>query len=582
MKLKQRFQLSMSTQFTIILMLIILMLGISTMTLSYFNLKNSNLASMDNSLRDTSAILAQEVDQDKIASILSNPTASNKDVLDLTKTMDSVNEKSDITTNLYLVSMQGDELHIPTMSTSTLEAGLNYNDQLKSPDISEHMLSKMREAFSTKQVQLTDIYGDSFGTYKTGLAPIINKNGDVIALYVLDYAVNNVTAKAWDESLNIFYITMAFLVLFGGLMYFVVKRKFAPVQKLSEAMQELSRGNLDIEHIQVRSTDEMGILIKNYNSMVDNLRAIVTSVKNVSKKMSSTSEVLSNNMTDAVQTNNEIAASIQEIASGTEEQAENSSTSVRVIEEMSVGIQRISESTNSISEATLSNTKQAERGNEFTHKAVEQMNLISQTVNQSAELVKILGSRSEEIGNILGIITGIASQTNLLALNAAIEAARAGEHGKGFAVVAGEVRKLAEQSQISAQQISNIISQIQKDTTESISIMNLTVKEVDEGLDIVNETAKAFKLILSSIYTASEQTQEISATFEELSAGTEQVVHSAKQVVDISKEASMSANGVAEASVKYLDNMQEISKEARSLKDLANELEKAVSAFTIK
>lgn len=582
MKLKQRFQLSMSTQFTIILMLIILMLGISTMTLSFYNLKKSNLASMDNSLRDTSAILAQEVDQNKITSILSNPTAGNKDVLDLTKAMDSVNEKSDITTNLYLVSMQNGDLHIPTMSTSTLEAGLKYNQLLKTPDISEHMLSKMKEAFSTKQVQLTDIYGDAYGTYKTGLAPIINNNGDVIALYVLDYAVNNVTAKAWNESLNIFYITMAFLVLFGGLMYFVVNRKFAPIQKLSEAMQELSRGNLDIEHIQVRSTDEMGTLIKNYNSMVDNLKAIVTSVKNVSKKMSSTSEVLFNNMNGAVQTNNEIAASIQEIASGTEEQAKNSSTSVRVIEEMSVGIQRISESTNSISEATLSNTKQAERGNEFTHKAVEQMNLISKTVNQSAELVKVLGNRSEEIGNILGIITGIASQTNLLALNAAIEAARAGEHGKGFAVVAGEVRKLAEQSQISAQQISNIISQIQKDTTESISIMNLTVKEVDEGLDIVNETAKVFKLILSSIYTASEQTQEISATFEELSAGTDQVVHSAQQVVDISKEASLSANGVAEASVKYLDNMQEISKEANSLKDIANELEKAVSAFTIK
>jgi methyl-accepting chemotaxis protein len=582
MKLTQKLNLSMSTKFTITLVLIIFMLGISTMVLSYSNIKQSNLASMDNSLQDTSSILAQEIDRDMVTSILSNPTSNNQDVLALTKKMDNINDRSDLITNLYLVSMKDGNLHIPTMSTTVLKAGLKYNDVLKSPDISEHILGKMREAFSTKKVQLTDIYSDDYGTYKTGLAPIVNGNGEVIALYAVDYAVNKVTEKAWSESLKIFYITIAFLVMFGGLTHIVVRRKFAPIQELSEATKEMARGNLDIEHIQVRSTDEMGTLIQNYNSMLDNLRAIVGSVKNVSTKMSSSSEVLFNHMDDAVKFNNEITSSIQEIASGTEEQAKSTSTSIRVIEEMSTGIQRISESTASISEVTISNTKQAERGNEFTHKAVEQMNLISKTVKQSAELVKVLGSRSEEIGNILEIITAISSQTNLLALNAAIEAARAGEHGKGFAVVADEVRKLAEQSQTSAQQISNIISQIQKDTAESIRIMDLTVTEVDEGLDIVSETEKAFKQILTSVYTVSEQIQEISATFEELSSGTDEVVCSVKQIGEISKESSLNVSGVAEASIKYLNNMQEISNEANSLKDLASELETAVSAFIIK
>jgi methyl-accepting chemotaxis protein len=114
------------------------------------------------------------------------------------------------------------------------------------------------------------------------------------------------------------------------------------------------------------------------------------------------------------------------------------------------------------------------------------MRLIHDTVQDLSKVIRGLGERSKEIGEIVAVITKISSQTNLLALNAAIEAARAGEHGRGFAVVADEVRKLAEQSAQSAQQISELITHIQKETLNAVQSMDQATKEVQSGLDVVD------------------------------------------------------------------------------------------------
>lgn len=572
----------MSTKFTFILVAILFLFGISSMGLSYYIIKESNLKDMDKSLHDTSLVLAQFIDKNMVKSILKQPNADNPDVLQSTKEMDEIINRSGSVVNMNLVSLVDGRLYAPSLSSSILESGAEYNLDLEQAGLSPEYLARSKEAMDKQVVMATEIYGDKFGMYKTGFAPILDDNGGVLAAIAVDYDVSKVTAKAWSEAMKIFYVTIAILLIAGTGMYIVVRRKFAPIQALTTNSKRVAEGDLEVELLETKSNDEMGLLITNYNLMIDNLKHIITSVKKVSEHVAGSSHILSSNMNEVMNSNHHIVATMQEIASGAEAQVERADQSSRIFEEMGIAIQRMAESASAISQSSTTTTHDAEKGNQSTQRAVKQMNQISQIVNQSASLVKVLGQRSEEIGNIVGIIAGIASQTNLLALNAAIEAARAGEYGRGFAVVADEVRKLAEQSEDSTRQISNIITQIQNDTMDSVKMMDHAVKEVGDGMEIVHEAEMAFGQISQSIRHIAEQIQEVSATFEEMSAATEDVTNSVQQMDTISKNSRDNTKAVAEASISQMDTIEEISSQAQSLKELSEELQMIIKNFRIK
>ncbi|MDI3410147.1 methyl-accepting chemotaxis protein [Bacillus sonorensis] len=157
-------------------------------------------------------------------------------------------------------------------------------------------------------------------------------------------------------------------------------------------------------------------------------------------------------------------------------------------------------------------------GTKAIEKVSTQMKSINETVVSLSEAFRHLSERSNEIGNITEVITSIAEQTNLLALNAAIEAARAGEQGKGFAVVADEVRKLAEQSAHSAEQITKLITIIQHDTKQTMNTVMSATSEVKEGLVVVNEVDGAFGKIEDSIKEAVAQINDVTALVKSLTA----------------------------------------------------------------
>jgi methyl-accepting chemotaxis protein len=209
------------------------------------------------------------------------------------------------------------------------------------------------------------------------------------------------------------------------------------------------------------------------------------------------------------------------------------------------------------------------------------MSSISNTVNDLAKVIKGLGDRSQEIGQIVEVITGIAQQTNLLALNAAIEAARAGEHGRGFAVVADEVRKLAEQSAESAQQITNLIGTIQADTSTAVNVMDSTIQEVSSGIGVVNTAGEAFNRIENLINTVAKQIQEVSAASQQMSVGAMQVVKAIDEISDVSEKTAAGTQNVSAAAQEQLASMEEISASSSSLSKMATELQTLVSRFKV-
>ncbi len=561
---------------------ILLLFGLVTLGLSYYIVRNSNLTDMDQSLSDKGMILAKTIDINTLKSILDNPTNSNSDALKLTREMDAINDNSDSITNLFLITVNGENINAPVLSSSILELGAEYNQDMIAMGLSPDFLARIKEVFNTKKATATDIYSDEFGSYKTGLTPILDENGDMLAAYAIDYDVSMVTGKAMSEALWTLLVTVIFLIGSSIAVYTLLRKKLTPIQQLSLQSKKVAEGNLELEPLSVTSTDEIGTLTQNFNLMIENLKTVIKSTTNVSARVSNTANVLSANMQEASDSYNNVASSMQEIASGADLQVQKAKESTITIEEMSIGIQRIAMTSNQISESSILASEEAEKGNESTNKSVAQMNAISKAVNQSAASVKLLGDHSNKIEEIVGIITGIASQTNLLALNAAIEAARAGEAGSGFAVVADEVRKLAEQSEASAREISTLISHIQHDTNESVNIMVHAVEEVDHGIVMINDSEKSFSQILTSIHHVTGQIQELSATIEEMAAGMEEVTSAVKDMEDFSINSKDNTRAVAATSASQLNTVQRVSEEAQVLSELSDELLNVVNTFVVK
>lgn len=582
MKTRKKQQMSISKKLTAIVVSILLLFGLVTLGLSYYIVRNSNLTDMNQSLSDKGMILSKTIDITTLKSILENPTNSNPDALRLTSEMDAINDNSDSITNLFLITVNGENINAPVLSSSILELGAEYNQDMIAMGLSPDFLARIKEVFDTKKATATDIYSDEYGSYKTGLTPILDEDGDMLAAYAIDYDVSMVTGKAMSEALWTLLVTVIFLIGSSIAVYTLLRKKLTPIQQLSLQSKKVAEGNLELEPLPVTSTDEVGMLTQNFNSMIDNLKKVIKSTTNVSERVSNTANVLSVNMQEASDSYNNVASSMQEIASGADLQVQKAKESTITIEEMNIGIQRIAMTSNQISESSILASEEAERGNESTNKSVAQMNAISKAVNQSAASVKLLGEHSNKIEEIVGIITGIASQTNLLALNAAIEAARAGEAGSGFAVVADEVRKLAEQSEASAREISTLISHIQHDTNESVNIMVHAVEEVDHGIVMINDSEKSFSQILTSIHHVTGQIQELSATIEEMAAGMEEVTSAVKDMEDFSVNSKDNTRAVAATSASQLNTVQRVSEEAQVLSELSDELMNVVNTFVVK
>jgi methyl-accepting chemotaxis protein len=381
---------------------------------------------------------------------------------------------------------------------------------------------------------------------------------------------------------NITLIIIAVVsVLIISVAIWIANGMTKPIRNIVAQLRLVAAGDLTSKDIVVQSKDEIGQLADNTNSMKHSLRELIKQLKESSEHTAETSEQLAVSADQSNQTSVVITESIQAVAEGAADQAEMVTESTEALDEVAQGVQQIAEASATISEKASSTLNKAQTGKESVEKNITQMNTIQQSVQNSDELTKSLIVRSQDIVKILEVITSIADQTNLLALNAAIEAARAGEHGKGFAVVADEVRKLAEESQRSSQEIASIVTIIQEEIEQTSESMNAVMNEVESGVLIANNSRELFMEILELTYDVSDNITNMSATSEEISAGAEEVSASFNQIATITKNTKANTQEVAAASEEQLAGIEEISSAAQSLKNLAAELEKTITKFTI-
>ncbi|NEW07710.1 HAMP domain-containing protein [Paenibacillus sp. SYP-B3998] len=371
-------------------------------------------------------------------------------------------------------------------------------------------------------------------------------------------------------------ITLALSTL---IIWFVVKSQvIRPLRTLTQSMHHVSLGNLEVPTLAVYRKDMIGDVIREFIALTQALRTMVSTLKDTGDHLSSSAQNLNAFMKDTQSSSLLITSSVTEMSDGAKNQMVGAKESAIAMEEMSLGIQRISGSISNVAEDSGTMELDAQQGNSLIGKAVNRMHTITEKVVASSDVIKSLEARSAEATKIIGVISSIAKQTNLLSLNASIEAARAGEAGKGFAVVALEVKKLAEQSKQSAEQISVILQLLNEDTQHAVRSIEEGTDEVKTGMQVMNEAGEVFKQILTSVQRVADQIQEVTAASEEMSAGTEEVTASVEDMAQIAKESHVKSEHV----VQIYDTQNAKINNAVAMVDELSTFSKQLQAMLIK
>lgn len=390
----------------------------------------------------------------------------------------------------------------------------------------------------------------------------------------------NVTTADNIQRMLGFWAIIIFLGAFIATLY-LARRIARPLSAVAQSAKDIANGNLILSTIHYQANDEIGDLVKAFSAMTGHLRTLVTQVAKSSEQVAAASEELTASSEQSAQAAGQVAETITNVATGATHQVDAVEEAVSIVQEMTTGINHIASNAHKVSDKSSETARAAAAGSEAVLQAASQMQTIKNSVTQSAQVVEKLGQRSQQVGEIVDVISGIAGQTNLLALNAAIEAARAGEQGRGFAVVADEVRKLAEQSHEAAQKISTIIRDIQTETTIAVTSMNQGTTEVTRGTEVITATGDRFTFIVTMVEQLNREIQEISIATDELSASSKTVVHSVNGIRTVASETAADTQTISAAAEEQSASMEEIASSSQALSHMAGELQSVISKFRL-
>lgn len=380
--------------------------------------------------------------------------------------------------------------------------------------------------------------------------------------------------------------TMMFLIslvsaaaaLVAGSLF--IHKLLVPLKKLVVAMKSAQSGDLT-PRVDVQSKDEFGQLSENYNEMMDSFCHMLKEVQQVSQQVEISSEELKASASESARASEQISGSSADIAATSDQQKQTVLETGDFLQQIGRDIQEIAKSTNEVNDRASHAYELAGIGGEKLTHLVSEMDQITQNVRQTERVVRELGSQSEKIIGIIGIIQQISEQTNLLALNAAIEAARAGEQGRSFAVVAQEVRKLAEQSGQAAEEIASLIHTVNKDIQEAVGAMTSTVGAVQDGRGGVASAGDSFRQIIQAVQHVSQQVDQMNGSAQAIHHETEKLLESSSTISELAEVTARNTQEVAAASEEQTASTEEMAAAAETLAQMAKRLSEQIKRFTI-
>lgn len=360
--------------------------------------------------------------------------------------------------------------------------------------------------------------------------------------------VEDVDAAFWSMAQVLAGIAVFVVLALMGLSWLItssiLRQLGAEPFRVTDIVRTVANGDLSVKIDAGNNKDSllwaMKEMVEQLKKIVEEIRVAAESLASGSQQLSASSEEISRNMMGQTERVSQIATSSEEMTQTVEDVAKNAS--------------QIALSASTAAELARS-------GGSIVDRSAAEMNSIERTVNRSAGIIRELGSRSEQIGEIVSVINDIADQTNLLALNAAIEAARAGEQGRGFAVVADEVRKLAERTAKATAEIGSMIKSIQGDVGGAVVSMDGVKKQVDDEVAFAMQAGESLQRIVRSVDELHLVIQQVASSTEEMSSVSEGISGDIQAISASSKETAVGAEQIARSS-------SQLARLAASLKDI--------------
>lgn len=353
-----------------------------------------------------------------------------------------------------------------------------------------------------------------------------------------------------------------------------------PIKNLESLMIRAGEGDLTVR-AEINTKDEIQTLGEYFNKMIEHQHNIIDNVKRGAQELAASSEELAASNEEISSTTEQIAETIQQVADNAQRQSDSIIETSEVLVQLSSLVQIAQSRALTAKNNSQSTMNAAEQGRRKVEETVEAIENISKASAETEDRLKILDELSKKVSGIISTINNISSQTNLLALNAAIEAARAGEHGKGFTVVAEEVRKLSEQTNVGANEISSLVNAMVVEIGKAVESMNSGKNAVENGVIIANDTDKSFISIITAVEQISKDIEQIVDVTKDEVASSDKIINLINTVATITETTAARSQEVAAATEEQNTTIENVAASAEETSAMAVSLNNLVEKFII-